>query len=82
VTEYVPGERFTWKQKLPGGGLAADHLIARRKGATEVELSFRSQGLLANIVATIFFKRISQYVATEATSLKTYCDALFYQRAG
>ncbi len=81
VTEYVPDQRFTWEQKLAGGALVADHRITSRDGATEVELSFTSQGLLANIVATLFSKMIAQCVATEATSLKTYCDTLSYQRA-
>ena len=82
VTEYVPTQRFKWEQKLPGGALIADHRITSRDGATEVELSFESQGLLGHIAATLFSKMIAQYVATEAQSLKTYCDSLSYQRAG
>jgi uncharacterized protein YndB with AHSA1/START domain len=81
VTEYVPHQRFTWAQKLPGGALVADHRITPRDGATEVELSFTSQGLLANMVAAIFSKMIAQYVATESRSLKTYCDVLSHRRA-
>lgn len=81
ITKCVPNQRFTWAQKLPGGALAAEHRITPRDGATEVELSFTSQGLLANIVATLYSKLIAQYVAKEARSLKTYCDTLSYQRA-
>ena len=81
VTEYVPNQRFIWEQKLPGGALVADHRLTSRDGATEVELSFESQGLLANVVATVFSKMIAQYVATEARSLKAYCDAQSHQRA-
>jgi uncharacterized protein YndB with AHSA1/START domain len=76
VTECVPNQRFTWAQKLPGGALVADHRIAPRDGATEVELSFASQGLMANLVASLFSKLIREYVATEARSLKTHCEAL------
>lgn len=81
VTEYVPNQRFTWAQKLPGGALVADHRITARDGTTEVELSFTSRGLLANLVATLFSRIIAQYVVTEAKSLKAYCDTLGYQRA-
>jgi hypothetical protein len=81
ITECVPEQRFTWAQKLPGSALAAEHRITPRDGATEVELSFESHGLLANIVAILYSKMIAQYVATEAASLKTYCDTLSYQRA-
>ena len=81
VTEYVPHQRFTWAQKLPGGALVADHRITPRDGATEVELYFTSRGLLANTVASLFSRKIAQYIATEAKSLKTYCDALSHRRA-
>ena len=81
ITECVPDQRFTWAQKLPGGALVADHCITSRDGATEVELSFTSQGLLASIVATLYSKMIAQYVATEAKSLKAHCDTLSHQRA-
>jgi len=81
VTELIPNQRFTWEQKLPGGALIADHRITSREGATEIELSFVSEGLIANLVASFFWKMIAQYVATEARSLNSYCDALAYQRA-
>ena len=81
VTEYVPNQHFTWEQKLAGGALVADHRITSRDEATEVELSFTSHGLLANIVASLFSKTIAQYVATEARSLKSYCDSLSLQHA-
>jgi uncharacterized protein YndB with AHSA1/START domain len=76
VTECVPNERFTWAQKLPGGALVADHRIAKRDGQTEIELSFVSEGLLANIAAGLYAKMIREYVATEAWSLKAHCEAL------
>ena len=76
VTECVPNERFTWVQKLPGGGLVADHQIMIRNGATEVELSFSSEGGLGSVIAGIFAKKIGSYVATEAKSLKERCETL------
>jgi uncharacterized protein YndB with AHSA1/START domain len=70
VTDCTPNVAFTWVQRLPGGELIADHRIAVREGATQVELSFSSKGLLANIAAMLFSKKIRNLVATEARSLK------------
>jgi carbon monoxide dehydrogenase subunit G len=74
VTECVPNRAFTWVQKLAGGAMIADHRLSSQDGATEVELSFRSRGLLANLVSKMFSQIISDYVATEAKSLKSRCD--------
>jgi Polyketide cyclase / dehydrase and lipid transport len=76
VTECVRNQAFTWVQKLPGGGLIGGHRLSSRDGATEVELSFTSKGLFANVVGKMFSKLISDYVATEAKSLKSRCDSL------
>ena len=76
VIEYVPNQRFMWVQKVPGGTMIADHRLAPRNGGTEVELSFRSEGLVANIVGSIFSKMIGEYVAIEARSLKAHSDNL------
>jgi len=78
VTEYVPNQAFTWVQRLPGGGMIGGHRLSSRDGATEVELSFASKGLVANIVSKMFSKLISDYVATEAKSLKSRCDSLVH----
>jgi hypothetical protein len=76
VTECVPNRAFTWEEKLPGGAMIASHRLWPSNGATEVELSFTSKGLLANIVGRIFSNLISDYVATEAKGLKNRCDDL------
>ena len=78
VTEYVPNQVFTWVQRLPGGGMIGGHRLSPRDGATEVELSFASKGLVANIVGQMFSRLISDYVATEAKSLKGRCDSLVH----
>ena len=56
--------------------MIADHRLSPSDGATRVELSFTSKGLFANIVGQMFSKLISDYVATEAKSLKSKCDSL------
>jgi len=75
VTECVPNRGFTWVQRLPGGAMIADHRLVPRNGRTEVELSFTSNGLLANIVSMIFSKTVRDYVATEAKSLQRQCES-------
>jgi carbon monoxide dehydrogenase subunit G len=76
VMECVPNQAFTWVQKLVGGAMIADHRVSPSDGGAEVELSFTSKGLLANIVGKVFSKLIRDYVATEAKSLKSKCDSL------
>ena len=76
VTECVPGRRFTWVKRFPGGSMIADHRIEKLDGAVEVELSFSSSGLLGNIVGAVFSKLIGNYVRTEAHSLKNRCELL------
>lgn len=76
VTECVPNRRFTWVQKFAGGVMIAEHQIAVSDGATRVELSFASQGLMANIAANLTSGMIRNYVAIEARSLKKRCDNL------
>ncbi len=79
VTECVPNQIFTWVQKVAGGAMAATHRISPHGGTTEVELSFTSEGILARILGKMFSRVISDYVATEAKSLKTRCDSLAHQ---
>jgi hypothetical protein len=56
--------------------MIADHRLVPRNGGTEVELSFASRGLLANILSKVFSRRIREYVATEARSLQRQCESL------
>ena len=74
VTECTPHQAFTWVQRFPGGTMIADHRLAPRDGGTEVELSFTSSGLVANLVSMMFSKLIREYVATEARNLKRQCE--------
>ena len=74
VTECTPNRAFTWVQRFPGGTMIADHRLAPSDGGTEVELSFTSSGLVANLVSMMFSRLIREYVATEARSLKRQCE--------
>lgn len=76
VSYCSANERFTWVQKVPGGWMIADHCLTPVTGGTEVELSFSSEGLLADIVAKLLARKIDNFVTTEANSLKKHCDNL------
>jgi hypothetical protein len=55
--------------------------IAPADGATKVELSFTSQGLLANIIGNLFSRMIRDYVTVEAKGLKKRCDDLAFEKS-
>jgi carbon monoxide dehydrogenase subunit G len=76
VTACTPNQAFTWVYTLPGGQMVADHRIAIRDGQTEVELSFSSKGLIADVVSMLLSKTIRKLVATEAGCLKRRCESL------
>jgi hypothetical protein len=57
--------------------MVAEHrLTASDHAGTEVELSFATQGLLGGVIGKMYGKLIADYVATEARSLKKYCEVL------
>ena len=77
VTECAPHQAFTWVQKAPGATLVADHrFTAADAASTELELSFATKGLLGGIIGRKYGKLITDYVRTEAFSLKARCEAL------
>ncbi|HEY6849232.1 MAG TPA: SRPBCC family protein [Terracidiphilus sp.] len=76
VTVCIPDQVFTWVYRLPGGEMVADHRIATRNGQTEVEFSFSSKGLMADVLSMLFSKKIREFVATEAISLKRKCESI------
>lgn len=77
VTECLPHQAFTWVVRSPGARMIADHRLTGFDGSgTEVELSFTTEGLLGAILGGVYGKRINDYVATEARSLKKHCETL------
>ena len=80
VTDCTPEKVFTWVQRFPGGVMVADHRIGAWTGSTEVELSFRSEGLVGGLMGMIFSRKIREYVATEARSLKQRSESLMSLR--
>lgn len=77
VTECVPHEAFIWAVKSPGATMVAEHRLTAFDGSgTEVELAFATKGLLGVIAGSMYSKLITEYVKTEAKSLKQHCEKL------
>ncbi len=76
VIECKPHQAFTWVQKAPGLKLIADHRLSPFSSATEVELSFSTEGPLGALIGGIYSKTIADFVRTEARSLKQHCESL------
>lgn len=76
VTECVPDKAFAWVTRAPGATMTADHRINACDGAgVEVELTFTTEGLLGGLLGMKYAKLITEYVRTEARSLKTHCES-------
>jgi hypothetical protein len=77
ITERIPHEAFTWVQKSTGATMIAEHrLVAFDGSGTEVELAFSTKGIVGAIAGGMYSKLISEYVKTEAKSLKQHCEML------
>jgi hypothetical protein len=79
VSSLRQGEAFTWAARMPGATMIAGHRISSSGDANQVELSFEISGWLAKIVARRYGSLISQYVATEARSLRKWCETTHSQ---
>lgn len=73
VTEFDPGQSFTWVATGPGVRTTARHRIDQRGySRSRVRLSVEQSGLLGEVMGRLFFKRLTdRYLATEAAGLKT-----------
>ncbi len=76
VTECVPQRAFAWVTRAPGATMIADHRINACDGnSAEVELTFSTEGLLGSLLGMKYAKLITEYVRTEARSLKLHCES-------
>jgi uncharacterized membrane protein len=86
VTEYVPGEVFSWASKAPGVTTTGGHrLVAdpggRGSGGEEpgdrvtVTLTLDQEGFLAPVVWRLTGSRSRGYVQMEADGLKRRCES-------
>lgn len=74
VTELTPGRSFTWVAGGAGLRMTADHVVTADGDATVVELSFGVAGPLAPLVGLLTGRTIRRALATEAASLKAWCE--------
>jgi uncharacterized membrane protein len=71
VTEYAPGEVFSWASKIPGVTTTGGHRLAPGPGdIVTVTLTLDQDGLLAPVVWRLTGSRSRRYVQLEADGLK------------
>jgi uncharacterized membrane protein len=77
VTELVPDTSFVWAARDPGLRLTADHVVTGDPaGPVTVRLTFDVAGPLAPIVGIVAGRTIRRAIATEAASLKKWCESV------
>jgi len=86
VTEYAPGEVFSWASKLPGVTTTGGHRFAPGpsgsasgsdvpSGRVTVTLTLDQEGFLAPVVWRLTGSRSRRYVQMEAEGLKRRCES-------
>jgi len=86
VTEYVPGEVFSWASKAPGVTTTGGHRLAADPSAragggdvpgdrVTVTLTLDQEGFLAPVVWRLTGSRSRRYVRMEADGLKRRCES-------
>jgi uncharacterized membrane protein len=86
VTEYVPGEVFSWASKAPGVTTTGGHRLVADPGGRDsggdvaddpvsVTLTLGQEGLLAPVVWRLTGPRSRRYVQMEADGLKRRCES-------
>ena len=86
VTEYAPGEVFSWASKLPGVTTTGGHRFAPGpsgrgsgsdvpSGPVTVTLTLDHEGFLAPVVWRLTGSRSRRYVQMEAEGLKRRCES-------
>lgn len=77
VTEFEPGQGFTWVATGPGVRTTARHRIeARGYSGARVRLSVDQAGPLGVVMGGLFLRRLTdRYLAAEAAGLKARSEA-------
>ena len=66
VTEWKPGEGFTWIATSPGVRTVGTHAAIPASAGSTLRLSLRWEGPLAVVVERLFGRRTNRYVHQEA----------------
>ena len=70
VTELTTSN-FTWESKAPGMHMVAEHFVKSiNANQAEVTLTFAFNGWLGKLIGKMYGKMTSEYIQTEAQSLK------------
>lgn len=75
VTEWKPGERFTWISRSPGSTVTAEHMLAAEAGGCRLTLTLQFQGLVGTVVGALASGLAREYLGLEARGLKKRAEA-------
>lgn len=70
ITEWVPGQAFTWVSRSPGFRIVADHEIRPELRGCSVELRVRFEGFLGGILGRVYGGITERYMKLEADGLR------------
>jgi hypothetical protein len=71
VSEWQPGERFTWETKVRGVRSVAHHIIEPAgQGRSRVKLAVELEGLMATLSKPFLNRRIVENLELESAGLK------------
>lgn len=77
VTEYEPGQAFTWTTTSPGVTTVGDHQVVPRDGGhTTVRLALDQTGVLTPLIRPFAARLTRRYIALEGEGLKRRCESL------
>jgi uncharacterized membrane protein len=68
---------FTWESKAPGMHMVAEHIVTSKSAnQSEVTLTFTFNGWFGNLLGKLYGKITTEYIQTEAQSLKKRVESL------
>lgn len=68
ITQWEPGEGFTWEARSPGVTSSATHRLAAEGGGALLDLTFAWSGPLAPLVRWLGGRKGQRYVEAEAAT--------------
>lgn len=75
VTEFVPGERWTWIARAPGSRTTAHHVVRPAGEQADVELGITPAGWIGKLAFRLTRSLTHRYLDLEAAGLKRVCEA-------
>jgi uncharacterized protein YndB with AHSA1/START domain len=77
ITDYEPGQTFTWATRSPGvKTVGGHHVVPRGDGHATVRLTLDQTGVLAPLAGLFSARLARRYVTLEAEGLKQRCESL------